>query len=103
MRLSLGKTVNFLDVNMSQDWCRLLVVGDITILMIKVVAYAVDDDVPDEVKIIGSEIYCTEIEFRMNDNVYLRYWYYDSEQERDEDFELIDEERLTKLIMMEIE
>lgn len=88
---------------MSQDWARLLYVGDILFNLKKITVLAEDDEVPDKVKEIGKRVAAIEIEFRLSNNAHIYFWYYDTELERDEDFDEIDEETLISLLMKEIE
>lgn len=84
-------------------WARLLYVGDVLFNLKKVKVSAQDEEVPEDVKMKGSEIHCIEIEYRLRGEPIITYYYFDSEHEREDHFDKIDEIELRKILMKEIE
>lgn len=85
------------------SWARLLYVGDVLFNLKKIEVSAQDEDVPDDVRKKGTEISCIEIEYRLRGEPIITFYYFDSELERDDHFEKIDERELRGILMKEIE
>jgi len=89
-------------VSYTQDWARLLYVGDVQFLLTKRSLPFDSNDVPEEFKKVGKVVFFFEIEFHLNDDEhYYHYWCQDRE-ERDLNFSEITEEELKVLLHVEL-
>lgn len=89
-------------VSYTQDWARVLYVGDVQFVLTKRSLPFDSDDVPEEFKKYGKVIFFIEIEFHLNDDEhYYQYWC-ESVAMRDEIFADICEEQLTAILYQEL-
>ena len=88
-------------VSYTQDWARLLYVGDVQFVITKR-SYPFDhESVPDEFKKYGKIIYCIDIEFHLNEDEYPYILWCETIEDRDDKFTQISENEL-QLMLLEV-
>jgi hypothetical protein len=89
-------------VSYTQDWARVLYVGDVQVLLCRRSLPFDHDDVPEELKRSGKVVFFIDIEYHLNDDEYNFTAWSDSKGDRDNMFNNITSEDLQKLIEVEL-
>lgn len=89
-------------VSETQNWAKLIPVGDIQVLICKRSTPCDDHQVPDELRKTGRIIYLVDIEFHLNDDEHPFTMWFESKEERDNLFDYVQPSDMKTLIENEL-
>lgn len=89
-------------VKESQNWAKLVQVGDIQVLLCKRSVPCDDPQVPDEFKKTGRIVYLLDVDFHLNEDEKGYTLWYNDKDERNQAFDLLGRDEMEKLIKTEL-